>query len=193
MAEAIVQIEDVESRVVNTRNGQKTVYNISASDGRRYGTFNEDLGRKAGQLRGQSAVLDYSVRESHKDGKTYTNYDLKDIRANQFAPQNPGIILPEQTEKILQQYTASPQITTQEDKNVSIARAVALKAAVDLASGGVIEDPSKEGLILVSEYFTDWLLGKQFNVPLADVVTLNQTSDPGDTSDTTDELAMVDF
>jgi hypothetical protein len=46
------------------------------------------------------------------------------------------------------------------DREESIARAVALKAAVDLASNGVLSDPTASGITSIAKFFEPYLLGK---------------------------------
>ena len=182
MPESIVQIEDVSSRQVSTRYGPKTVWNIKASDGRYYGTWDAELGQAAGRSRGQQVEIEYEYRQSQKNGNTYDNYDLKALRAStvQGTTQDTGNAQEAPRTAPVASYGPSGNTKSYQDKDSSIARAVALKAAVELAAGGVIEDPSPEGLVTVSEYFTGWLLTG--DGPKAEVVPIRD-SDPGDETD----------
>lgn len=177
MAEVVVvTIEDVSSRDVNTRNGTKTVYNIKASDGRYYGTFDENNGRKAGTLKGQSVRLEYSFRESHKDGKTYQNYDLKGIEANAFAP-SPDV--PPSAQTVLNLVASQGP----SDKDLSIARAVALKAAVETFATGALDLSSAENILAVSDTYVDWLLNGTKEETKADPFEDLQQNGRGDTNE----------
>lgn len=183
MPESLVTIEDVESKTIPTKYGQKTVWNVKASDGRRYGTFDAELGQLAGRLRGQAAVIEYRERQKGE----YTNYDIEALRASEFNPvAGESRDTPKAQEGVRQAPVASYGPS---DKDSSIARAVALKAAVELAAGGVIEDPTPDGLLTVSEVFTDWLLTGEGS-PKATVVPIN--SDPGDESEYVD-TSLVKF
>lgn len=75
MQTGVVKVLQVVGRQVNTQRGQSVVYDISASDGRKYGTFDADLANKANSYAGQDVVLDYEERQKGQ----YTNYDLKGI------------------------------------------------------------------------------------------------------------------
>ena len=185
MPESIVQIEDVSSRQVSTRYGPKTVWNIKASDGRYYGTFDAELGQAAGRSRGQQVEIEYEYRQSQKNGNTYDNYDLKALRAStvQGTTKDTGNVQESLTEAPVASQAYS-------GKDSSIARAVALKAAVELAAGGVIEDPTPDGLLTVSEVFTDWLLTGEGS-PKAQVVPIRD-EDPADDSQYVD-TSMVKF
>jgi hypothetical protein len=94
----------------------------------------------------------------------YTNYNLNGVKLSEFAPE-PGVILP-----AAQEYSASPATKTQEDRDVSIARAVALKAAVETTGP---DEP--ESILAVAGIYVDWLLtgavvGASVDTPVADVV-----------------------
>jgi hypothetical protein len=191
VAETTVQIEDVESRFVPISRGReagttKPVFNIKASDGRYYGTFDEDLGKQAGLLRGQTVNIEYSVRESTKGDKTYTNYDLKGLSASDVASVSTN------TSSSPQAVSAAPvaaQTYPSTSKDLQIARAVALKAAVETFATGALEISTGPEILQVADSFTDWLLnGPQQETANPTAFTPEETagSDPGDTAEPVD-------
>src|SRR5581483_4645917 len=112
MPELTLTLNDVESKDVNTRRGLSTVYTLKGSDGRTYTTFDRELAVAASELRGKTVVFDY-VESKNGD---FINYNL-----NAVTEAAGGVDIPVQT------IAATPST----DKDVSIARAVALKAAVE--------------------------------------------------------------
>ena len=182
--ETTVTIESVEGKSINTRRGPSTVYNVETSDGKRYSTFDSKLAESAATLRGKTAVIEYQVRENVRDGKTYVNHDLKGVQP----AISPADIVPVQI-------TETPRIDSQKsDKDLSIARSVALKAAVDTATGlQWTESPSAPVLSLADEYL-DWLLNGSKKP--AQTVTDPPTTAPGGTGETEDEFVdagMIQF
>jgi hypothetical protein len=140
--ETTVTLVDVDSRDVTARGEQTTVYSFKASDGRKYDTFRRDIAVPGSTLRGKTVVIDYKER---KKGE-YTNYDLLSIREAADAVLLQGF-----------KQEPTPNISSQSDKDVSIARAVALKAAVETAVGLQIET-DKEGVVAIAGFYADWLL-----------------------------------
>lgn len=144
MPEVTVTLEDVESKDVNTRRGLSTVYRLKASDGRTYTTFDDKLAKEGAKYRGQTVVLDYVESQNGE----YTNYNLNGVKAGETPT---GIILP--TAAPL--FSASPANPTQESRDTSIARAVALKAAVEVSVGGISEG---NGVLETANIYVEWLL-----------------------------------
>lgn len=119
-------IEDVKKD--QTKTG-KDIYKVKI-DGKVYTTFDEKVAREAFALKGKQASVDVEVKQSGE----YTNYNLK------------GVAAPAQLE--------IPSVAG--EKDVQIARAVALKAAVDFQAGkGSVADVK-----LVADEFLAWLAGK---------------------------------
>ena len=189
MAETTVQIEDVESRFVAITRGReagttKAVYNIKASDGRYYGTFDEDLGKQAGLLRGQTVNIEYGVRESTKGDKVYTNYDLKGLSASDVSNVSTNTSSPSEGVSVA---PVASQGYVSTSKDLQIARAVALKAAVETFATGALEISTAPEILQVADSFTDWLLNGSAN-PTSSGFTPETTagSDPGDTAEPVD-------
>lgn len=142
MPEVTVTLEDVESKDVNTKRGLGTVYRLKGSDGRTYTTFDREIATKAAELRGKTVVFDYV---ESKNGE-WVNYNLNGVKAGAFATTPaPAQGFP----------TETPQGSTPNtDRDTSIARAVALKAAVTYVVGA---NPEQDPIALADEY-VEWLL-----------------------------------
>jgi hypothetical protein len=144
MPEATVTLNDVESRDVQSRGETATVYSFKCSDGRKYTTFKRDIAVPGSQLRGRLVTIGYTEKQNGE----FTNYYLNSIKL-----ADTGIILPETPV-----FTAHPDSPTQEKKDVSIARAVALKAAVETAVGLQLEDASWQTILDIADAYVPWLL-----------------------------------
>ena len=119
----------IESVTKKDLDGGKTVYTVTA-DGKKYTTFKSDVATAAKALQGQTAEI---ARESKQKGE-YTNWYINGARPVQAAAVIPN---------------------TPDDKAESIARAVALKAAVDFQAGkGSVADVK-----LAANEFLAWLTG----------------------------------
>lgn len=116
-----VQVLQVEARNVNTKKGPGVIYDLKASDGRTYSTFDAALGQNALQLQGQVVTIDFDVRQNGN----YTNYTL-----NGLFPQ--GAIVPVNTNPPVSPSPAPAQNGSRED---SIVAQSAYKAACELAAG----------------------------------------------------------
>lgn len=104
-----------------------TKFDVQFSDGKAYVTFKPEIATKASQLQGQPVTVRINVKQ---DGN-FTNYYLEDVAPEgQLAPLTPEQYTPVQI---------VPQNNTgggMDNKDTAIRKAVALKAAVDLISGG---------------------------------------------------------
>ena len=183
MAEfATVTIDEVIGRDVNVRGEAKRVFDIKASDGRKYGTFNRKLAEQAGTLKGQVVDIEYSVRVKGD----YTNYSLEGLRASESATASTVATNTSSSSEGVSGALTAPQApsTTVTSKDEQIARAVALKAAVEVVSSGYAEG----NIFELAGQYTEWLLtgkiGAQKTEPIRD-------ADPGD--ETKEDLSTFPF
>ena len=159
MPETIITILDVEGRDVNTSRGPGRVFNVKGSDGRRYSTFNAKLAQEAVALKGQGAKIEFETRQKGE----FTNYDLKALEAA-------SVVQTVETSSNGSQGVTTVPVASQgpSDKDTQIARAVALKAAVELVAAGTAE----KGIFELAEEILSWLQQKEER-------ERHQTSDPG--------------
>ncbi len=116
-------IESVTGKEIDTARGKSSLYLITA-DGREYSTFDLDKAKHAGSLKGQKATLVFTTaRKVGREGQTFENYRLTEIQADSNGHH------PEPTKTAVHPITET--ITSAPNKDTQIARAVALKAAVD--------------------------------------------------------------
>lgn len=159
METCVVGIASVEAKPINTKRGPSTVYNVSDELGIEYTTFDRDIAAAAGARKGRQALLTFNVKQNTKpnrDGQnvTYTNRYLESVEdtAEDIGP------LP--ATEVFGTAPESPVFTTREAeearKNASIVRAVALKAAVELAVSGV----EVANVLAVARYLEPYLLGE---------------------------------
>lgn len=143
MPEVTVTLEDVESKDVNTRRGLSTVYRLKASDGRTYTTFDDKLAKEGAKYRGQTVVLDYVESQNGE----YTNYNLNGVKAGEqeFAQNRPD-------PQLAPGFNPGDSVTS---KDTSIARAVALKAAVTYVVAGISPE---DDVITLADSWVAWLL-----------------------------------
>lgn len=163
METCVVGIASVEAKPINTKRGPSTVYNVSDDLGIEYTTFDRDIAAAAGVRKGRQALLTFNVKQNTKpnrDGQnvTYTNRYLESVEdtAEDIGP------LP--ATEVFGTAPESPVVGEYTNKDQSIARAVALKAAVELVTSGVVESvggsPIKGGdVILLAKYLEPYLLG----------------------------------
>lgn len=153
MPEVTVTLEDVESKDVNTKRGLGTVYRLKASDGRTYTTFDREIAKTAAELRGKTVVFDY-VQSQNGD---FTNYNLNGVKAGTGIPEVAN------TDNFATQpvtgFHTGDSVTS---KDTSIARAVALKAAVETVVGSDAYDtagvPPDDTIINIANIYAEWLL-----------------------------------
>lgn len=134
MSEVTVTLNDVESKDVQARGEDATVYSFKCSDGRKYTTFKRDVAAPGSQLRGRLVTIGFTEKVNGE----YTNYYLNSIKPADTA--------------------TPPNITSQSDKDVSIARAVALKAAVETAVGLEMQAANQGDIIAIANVYAGWLL-----------------------------------
>ena len=178
MESTIVGIASVESKDVPTPNGKEatgTLYIVKDAVGVEYTTFNRELAVQAAGLKGHSATIGFDTTTNVKPNKqgvdtTYMNHYLKTLSGANGA--TPEIVversIPLQSAPVVIQGVTLPLGATSSiqaqpshsDRESSIARAVALKAAVDLASNGVLNDPTASGITSIAKFFEPYLLGK---------------------------------
>ena len=176
MESTVVGIASVESKDINTAKGPGTLFIVKDDLGVEYTTFDRELAVQAAGLKGHSATIGFDTTTNVKPNRqgvdtTYTNRYLKTLGAGSVVstPVASEHTFDSQVAPVptvtAQGVTAPPSgiqaqssHSTQEE---SIARAVALKAAVELASNGVLEDPTRNGIVRIAESFERYLLGHE--------------------------------
>jgi hypothetical protein len=168
--ETVVEIQDVVPKSIVTRRGPGTVYNVETSGGK-YSTFDQVLASEAGKLKGQPAKISYKTRQNGE----FTNYDLLGVEAvvengNGLQPLQPEVedityaawkasqtqaaaSPPAQPSNSIEVYTNS-----EAKKQLSIARSVALKAAVETARGLDVGEAYAGDILHIADTYTNWLL-----------------------------------
>lgn len=130
MASIIAVVDDVTAK--QTEKG--AVYTVVAG-GDKFSTFKLEVAEQAKAAKGQRAVIDYITKDRERDGKTYTNKYVNSV--------------------VVDKPAASGFTVEVDPKQESIARAVALKAAVDFQAGkGSVLDVK-----LAADEFLAWLNG----------------------------------
>lgn len=124
-----VTILSVEGRNVNTSRGPGIAYDIKASDGNKYGTFNGALAQQASaaQTAGATVVLSHEVNV--RNG--YTNFDLKEILASNGAVSTQAAA-PVAAPPIP---VAPASVVSPDAKDAKITRLAAHKTAATLIAG----------------------------------------------------------
>lgn len=148
MPEVTVTLNDVDSRDVKVRGEDATVYSFKASDGRKYDTFKREIAVPGSQLRGRLVVIDFD--EVQKGD--YTNYKLKGIKLADAGEAGGGGFA------ATANLGTSDDIPRASDKDTSIARAVALKAAVETAVGLQLMDADSDSILGIADVYAGWLL-----------------------------------
>jgi len=187
MAEVTARIDSVETYdgVAKSSGKPYTRFTVKAG-GRKYDTFRREIAEPAAPLKGQLAVIVYSERQNGE----YTNYDLEGVKAA------PGVAGATETaaqgtvetqavsngSNVRSVPAASPRSAIS-DKDVSIARAVALKAAVETATGLQLVDADAGSIITIADTYLPWLLTGEAKTanPFADLAI--QSSDDPVTAD----------
>lgn len=139
MSEIHGQIKAVNGKTTPTG---KTVYEIEFSDGKTYATFKQDVAVEARAAIGSSVTAEVSEQQKGQ----YTNYYWNGITAKTADPA-----------PVVQWIPGQIQAPAPSDKDAQIARAVALKAAVDLVANGT---PSPELVLEVAAQLEPYLTGK---------------------------------
>lgn len=147
MSEVTVTLNDVESRDVTARGEPATVYSFKTSDGRKYTTFKRDVAVPGSQLRGRLVTIDYKEQQKGE----YTNYYLNSIKL-----ADTGEVA--ETVRVTTADSAVEKVFGPSDKDTSIARAVALKAAVETAVGLQLGDADQNAIIVIAGVYAEWLL-----------------------------------
>ena len=126
---------------------------FTSSEGKEFYTFQAPLATQAHAFvtSGQPVAVEYE--EELRDGK-YTNYKLTAVSV---APDSYGV--PQPTTISSAQYPLSPATLTQESKEERIARAVALKAAIEIFTA-IGQDPIlyRSEMLEYADTLTPWLL-----------------------------------
>lgn len=152
MSEVTVTLNDVESKDVIARGEEATVYTFNCSDGRGYTTFKRDVAIPGSKLRNRLVVLDYSEKAWQKGEKSGFNYYLNSIKLADAGVVRGAAIQVDALDN------RPALITSQSDKDVSIARAVALKAAVETAVGLEMQAANQGDIIAIANVYAGWLL-----------------------------------
>lgn len=140
------QIETVEGK--STSKG--TVYEIKIKDGETYSTWDQAVATEARNAVGSVVTADVAVKQNGK----YTNRYWNGFTPAAGAHSNATQTTPTVSAPIPQQPASTPS-----DKDAQIARAVALKAAVDMANGGLLGEPTPALVVATAQQFEPYLLG----------------------------------
>ena len=201
MESTVVGIASIESKDINTAKGPGTLFILKDVVGTEYTTFDRELAVQAAALRGQNATIGFDITTNVKPNRqgvdtTYTNRYLKSLGAagasqpseHTFDPgvtPTPSVPVQAVTAPPTAPPTATPVeaavIPTQSshsDREESIARAVALKAAVDLASSGVLS-ASIADIIARATSFETYLLGRVEAETAKELTGVASSSDTG--------------
>ena len=159
MPEATVTLNNIQPKDVTARGEEVTLYEFETSDGRKYTTFKHDIAVAGAKLRGRLVTIDYGEKPWQKGDKSGTNYYLNSIKAADDGSLgtnggDPGVAVDPRSDEVTPTYN----ISTPANKDVSIARAVALKAAVETATGAVLDNPTADEILEVANLYVDWLL-----------------------------------
>lgn len=177
MESTVVGIASVESKPINTKRGPSTVYTITDALGIDYTTFDRDIAAAAAARKGQSASLSFNTKQNTKPNNqgvsvTYTNRYLESVESadSEFSPSPVLGSAPASRGELAAtadrgvSVTGLTYIPASSDKDQSIARAVALKAAVELVASGVVEGVNGGtvtggDVLLLAKYLEPYLLG----------------------------------
>lgn len=164
-------VQNVESKSgTSQRTGKPyTIFTISTSEGAKVKTFDREVAVKLNETRGQLVTAAVEPKPwTSKDGlKSGIDYDLKSVVSLGQSGLAPA---PQQTVQtgLAQVGTSSIQnpifptisIPAASDKDTQIARAVALKAAVDHVVG-LQQDAGPQQVIALAKAYEPYLLGKE--------------------------------
>lgn len=139
MASITAVVEDVTAK--ETAKGP--IYNINAG-GKKFSTFKVEIAEQAKRAVGINSVLGYTEKGREYNGKTYIDYYLNSVDTQGAAPATGGGFAP-----------ASGGFS----KDESIARAVALKGAIEFQHG----EGSVADVLMVANEFLAYLM----NTPAA--------------------------
>ena len=139
MASITAVVEDVTAK--ETAKGP--IYNINAG-GKKFSTFKIEIAEQAKRAVGINSVLGYTEKGREYNGKTYIDYYLNSVDTQGAAPATGGSFAP-----------ASGGFS----KDESIARAVALKGAIEFQHG----EGSVADVLMVANEFLAYLM----NTPAA--------------------------
>ena len=134
MASITAVVEDVTAK--ETAKGP--IYNINAG-GKKFSTFKIEIAEQAKRAVGINSVLGYTEKGREYNGKTYIDYYLNSVDTQGAAPATGGGFAP-----------ASGGFS----KDESIARAVALKGAIEFQHG----EGSVADVLMVANEFLAYLL-----------------------------------
>lgn len=134
-----VVIDDVR---IKTLPDGRELFIVKDQAGTEYSTMKRELAEKARTWKGGPAMLSFDIKEKPgQSGQMFTNRYLNDVQAAQTS--NGGGFTIE-----------APHDSKRED----IARAVALKAAIDLASNGMLDTATPTAITTVADFFFTYLI-----------------------------------
>ncbi len=148
MATAVDTITSYSKKDVTTRYGQKTVTAFHTVAGKEYSTFKGEIASQAVLLMNQPVEIEYETQQKGE----YTNNYLLGVKTVGGATPVPQADPGPTPEPVTSPYQAH--------KDEAIARAVALKAAVDTlpSLGEPTKDPAS--VIALAEFYLTWLKGE---------------------------------
>ncbi len=152
MATAVDTITSYAKKDVQGRNGKFTMTMFQTQSGREYATSKGEIASQAVLLMNQPVEIEHEVVQKGD----YTNYYLQGVKTVNGAAPVP-------------QTDPGPSVAPQSDREDAIARAVALKAAVDTlpsladiikddAYAGKVRDPAE--VLALAEFYLTWLKGE---------------------------------
>lgn len=150
MAQQTVTLVSAEKKTGTNKKGNWFFYIFKDAGGNTWQTaFNSGLGSQLAGALDQSVTLTY--HEETRGDFTNSVIDHADFGATEPWKDVTGGLSPDVPTSV----NAPAAATSSKDE--SIARAVAFKGAIDLASSGVL-DADKDGIIAVAEFFEGYLL-----------------------------------
>jgi hypothetical protein len=152
MAEIVDQISEVETKTLPTGT---ILYLIKDSKGKAYSTVDRAIAQEAYGLVGtpQAAHIDYTEK---KNEKGFTNRYLNQFSIQPAESSFESPVKAEGPPAGLFDDTAPP--SEEGRRELQIAKAVALKAAVELMQYFEPEDRTSTNVTGIAEYFTQWLI-----------------------------------
>ncbi len=153
MATAVDTITSYAKKDVQGKFGPSTLTIFQTQSGREYSTFKGEIASQANLLIGvPNSVIEY---DEVKKGE-YTNYYLTGAKAGDGQTANAVATGPSKIQDVSQHSSGAAPT----GRNEAIARAVALKAAVDTlpSLGEPTKDPAS--VIALADFYLTWLQGE---------------------------------
>ena len=162
-------VQNVESKSGVSQRTQKpyTIFTITTAEGGKVKTFDREVAVKLNETRGQlvTAAVEPKPWTSRDGLKSGIDYDLKSVVSlgqSGLAPTHTQFVANNPSQPVQPNPTSFPTISipAASDKDAQIARAVALKAAVDHVVG-LQQDAGPQQVIALAKAYEPYLLGKE--------------------------------